>query len=135
MKRTMLLIALILTVAAGALPAAAQEQKATMHMYQVVLAKHGPAWKSQNTQEGMDLRMQLIEAVKAAAKEGLIVSAGLVNDESDVEFIIVFDVETKHEVLAILNKAPNVVNGMYTPEIYSWFATEIKPLAAPGAPK
>lgn len=127
MKRTLLLFALILTVAAWALPAAAQEQKATMHMYQVALAKRGPAWKSQNTQEGMDLRIQLIEAVKAAAKQGLIVSAGLVNDESEVEFIIVFDVETKHEVMALLNKAPLVVDGMYTPEVYSWFATEIKP--------
>lgn len=127
MKRTLLLIALILTVTAWVLPAVAQEQKATMHMYQVALAKHGPNWKSQNTQEGMDLRIQLIEAVKAAAKEGLIVSAGLVNDESDVEFIIVFDVETKHEVMALLNKAPLVVDGMYTPEVYSWFATEIQP--------
>ena len=127
MKRTLLLIALILTVTAWVLPAAAQEQKATMHMYQVALAKRGPAWKSQNTQEGMDLRMQLIEGVKAAAKKGLVVSAGLVNDESEVEFIIVFDIETKHEVMAILNKAPLVVDGMYTPEVYSWFATEIKP--------
>ncbi len=127
MKRTLLLIALILTVTAWVLPAAAQEQKATMHMYQVALAKRGPEWKSQNTQEGMDLRIQMIEAIKAAAKQGLIVSAGLVNDESEVEFIIVFDVETKHEVMALLNKAPMVVNGMFTPEVYSWFASEIKP--------
>ena len=52
----------------------------------------------------------------------MIVSAGLVNDETDVEFIIILDVETKTEAYNILMQAKNVKNGQFTPVIYSYFA-------------
>lgn len=126
MKRIVSIL-LAFAVLATALPALAQEQevpKQKMKMYHVVIAKKGPNWKSQNTDEGMDIRMQVIEGVRKGALEGTIVSAGLVNDETDAEFIIIFDFETKTEIYNLLQKAPNVKNGQYMIEAYSWFAPE-----------
>ena len=97
-------------------------KKQVMQMYHIVMAQKGPNWKSQNTEEGMDLRMQVIEGIRTLATEGLVVSAGLVNDETDVEFILIFDVETKTEAYNLVHSAPNVKNGQFTPMIYSWFA-------------
>ena len=126
MKRMLLFAVLALTVVATTLPAAAQEvpetKKHLMQMYHVVVIKHGPKWVSQHTQEGMDIRMEVIENIKKGARSGLVVSAGLVNDETDAEFIVILDVETKAEALEILNKAPNFKNGMFAGDIYSWFA-------------
>jgi hypothetical protein len=126
MKRVLLLIALSLPVLASLAPTAAAQTPPTakyqMEMYHVVLVKHGPNWKPQGSEEGMDIRMNVIENIRKGVKEGLVVTAGLVNDETDVEFIIILHVETKTEALEIAKKAPNIRNGMYTPEIYSWFA-------------
>jgi hypothetical protein len=99
-------------------------KKQVMKMYQVVLVQKGPNWKSQNTEEGMDIRMSIIEGIRSAAQEGWIISAGLVNDETPVEFILIFDIETKTEAYNLLHNAKNVKNGYYTPMIYSMFAPE-----------
>jgi hypothetical protein len=126
MKRTVSIL-LAFAVLTLALPLAAQEQevpKQKMKMYHVVIAKKGPNWKSQNTDEGMDIRMQVVEGVRKGAQEGSIVSAGLVNDETDAEFIIIFDIETKTEIYNMMQKAPNIKNGQYVVEAYSWFAPE-----------
>ena len=123
MKRTLLVTLLLTVVALFALPLQAEDlPKQEMQMYHIVLAKKGPNWKSQGSQEGMDIRMRVIDVVKKAAKEGLLVSAGLVNDETDVEFIFIFDVETKTEAYNMVMGAPNVKNGFFTPVIYSYFA-------------
>ena len=127
MKRFTVLTIAILFLIASFMPAAAQEtqkapKSAPMQMYQMALIKHGPQWKSQNTQEGMDIRMDVINNIKKAARSGLVVTAGLVNDETDVEFIIIFNLTNKYEALELLNKAPNHKNGMYKSDIFSWFA-------------
>ena len=127
MKRFTILSIAILFLLVSSMPAAAQDtQKAPkslpMQMYQVALIKHGPQWKSQNTQEGMDTRMDVINNIKKGARSGLIVTAGLVNDETDVEFIIIFNLTNKYEALELLDKAPNHKNGMYKADIFSWFA-------------
>lgn len=126
MKRFVSLF-LVFAVLAMALPVFAQEEappKQKMKMYHVVIAKKGPNWKSQNTDEGMDIRMRIIENIRKAAAEGLIVSAGLVNDETDAEFILIFNIETKTEVYNLAQTAENIKNGQYAVEAYSWFAPE-----------
>lgn len=126
MKRSMLITLMLTVIVMFAIPVQAQEMpKQEMHMYHIVMAKKGPNWKSQGTDGGMDVRMQVIAGVKKAAKSGLLVSAGLVNDETDVEFIFIFDVETKTEAFKIIHAQPNVKNGFFTPEIYSYFAPVI----------
>lgn len=123
MKRALLLTLVMTVVATFALPTlAATAPKQEMHMYHIVMAKEGPNWKSQSSQQGMDVRMQVIDGIRKHAAEGLIVSAGLVNDETDVEFIIIMDVETKTEAYNLVMQAPNVKNGFFTPVIYSYFA-------------
>ncbi|MCP4293536.1 MAG: hypothetical protein GY780_17050 [bacterium] len=42
----------------------------------------------------MDARIKIVENIKAAAQTGLVVTAGLVNDETDAEFIIIFNIKT-----------------------------------------
>ena len=135
MKR-MLLVMLTLTVmtmfalpaiAADHPEAAADHPKPKMHMYHIAMAKPGPNWKSQATEEGMEMRMQVIDGIKKAAKSGLVVSAGLVNDETGVEFIIIIDVETKTEAYQMLMNAPKVKSGYYSVDIYSYFAPFIVP--------
>ena len=97
-------------------------KKQVMQMYHIVMIENGPNWKSQNTEEGMDVRMEVIANIRKAAESGLIVSAGLVNDETNVEIILILDVETKTEAYNIMMNAKRVKDGYYKPTIYSYFA-------------
>ncbi len=72
----------------------------------------------------MEVRLEVISTIKAGAKNGVVVSAGLVNDETDVEFIIILDVETKTEAYNILHSSKHVKDGFFKPVIYSYFAPE-----------
>jgi len=126
MNRPLLVTLLLTVLALFALPVQAEEMpKQETQMYHIVMAKEGHNWKAQGSDEGMDIRMQVIAGVRKAAKSGLLVSAGLVNDETDVEFIFIFDVETKTEAYNLIMASPNVKNGQFTPEIYSYFAPKI----------
>ena len=128
MKRSIMLLMLIAILSSyGA--ALAQSpvdevapKKQVMQMYHIVMVQRGPNWKSQNTQEGMDVRMQVIEGIRKAAQSGLVVSAGLVNDETQVEFILILDVETKTEAYNIIQKSKRVKDGFFSAMIYSYFA-------------
>ncbi len=128
MKRTLILmLALFVFTTVGS--ALAQNpvdevapKKQTMQMYHIVLVERGPNWKSQNTEEGMDVRMEIIENIGKSAKTGIIISAGLVNDETSAEFILILDVETKTEAHNLMYTAKNVKNGYFSVTIYSYFA-------------
>ena len=123
MKRALLITLVMTVVALFAVPLQAEDlPKQDLQMYHIVMVKEGPNWKSQGSEAGMDVRMQVLNGIRKAAKEGLVISAGLVNDETNVEFIVILDVETKTEAFNILMSAPNVKNGFFTPEIYSYFA-------------
>jgi hypothetical protein len=128
MKRSIMLL-MILAILSSYGVALAQDpvnevapKKQVMQMYHIVMVQKGPNWKSQNTDEGMDVRMQVIEGIRKAAQSGLIISAGLVNDETNVEFILIMDVETKTEAYNIIMEAKRVKDGFFTPLIYSYFA-------------
>lgn len=124
MKRFTILTITILFLIVTAMPAAAQDMPKTgpMKMYHMALVKHGPNWKSQGEEGGMDIRMEVLKNIKKAARKGLVVSAGLVNDETNVEFIIILNIKDKYEALELLDRAPNIKNGTYKVDIYSWFA-------------
>lgn len=123
---TLVLAMLVPAAAAFAQDAGAQKElpKQKMKMYQIVMLKQGPNWKSQGSEEGMDVRMQVIANIRKAAQEGLVVSAGLINDETNVEFVVIMDLETKTEAYNVLNKAPKIKNGFYSADIYSYFTSE-----------
>lgn len=127
-KLTTLILLVALMVGVSALAqtgdTAPKPKTQPMKMYHIVLAQEGPHWKSQNSQEGMDARFQALENIKKAANSGVIVSAGLVNDETKVEFILILDVETKAEAITIMDSAPLVKSGFFEPVIYSYFAPE-----------
>ncbi len=96
-----------------------------MQMYHVVLMKHGPHWENQQTPDGRDIRTQVINDIKLAAEDGLVVDAGLVDDETDVEFILILNVETKYEALELLSAVPSVRDGVFEPEVHSWYADKL----------
>ena len=128
MKRSIMLL-MILAILSSFGAALAQNpvdevapKKQVMQMYHICMIQKGPNWVSQNTAEGMDIRMEVIEGIRRGAEAGLIISAGLVNDETPVEFILILDVETKTEAYNILHNAKRVKDGVYTPTIYSYFA-------------
>jgi hypothetical protein len=123
---TLVLAVLVPTLAAFAQDGGAAKElpKQKMKMYQIVMLKQGPNWKSQGSAEGMDVRMQVIANIRKAAQEGLVVSAGLINDETNVEFVVIMDLETKTEAYKILNKAPKIKDGYYSADIYSYFTSE-----------
>ena len=104
--------------------ALAQKQMGKMKMYQIVMAEQGPSWESQNSEKGMEVRLEVIAAIQAGAEAGVVISAGLVNDETDVEFIIILDVETKTEAHNIIYSSKHVKNGFFKPVIYSYFAPD-----------
>ena len=124
MKRFAILFATMLFVLVSTMPALAQDapKSTPMQMYHTVIIKKGVNWKSQHTQDGVDNRMQVITNIKKAAKQGMVVTAGLVNDETDAEFIVILNIKNKYEALELMNKAKNIKNGMYTVELYSMFA-------------
>lgn len=113
----------------------AKPKSVAMKMYHVVMAKKGPNWKSQSSEEGMDARMTVIEGIRKGAQQGLVISAGLVNDETDVEFIIILDVETKTEAYNLIHSGKLVKAGFYTPMIYSYFAPDGLSVKASDLPK
>ena len=120
MKRLMLIVLAMIVLA---LPVQAETPPTNeMQMYHIIMVKEGPNWKSQGSEEGMDVRMQVIDAIRKSATEGLLVSAGLVNDETNVEFIVIMDVETKTEAYNEIMSAKNVKNGFFSADIYSYFA-------------
>ncbi len=132
MKRFALLSTAILFLMVIAMPTVAQDapKSAPMQMYHTVIVKKGVNWQSQHTQAGADVRVEIIENIKKAAKKGLVITAGLVNDETDAEFILILNIKNKYEALQLMEKAKNIKNGMFQVEIYSMFAP--KGLTSPG---
>ncbi len=120
---TVLMAALVMTAMFSG-SALAQKQMGPMKMYHIVMAEKGPKWESQNSEKGMEVRLEVISNIQAGAEKGVIISAGLVNDETDVEFILIIDVETKTEAFSILESSKYVKSGFYKPVIYSYFAPD-----------
>ncbi len=102
----------------------AQKESVPMKMYQIVMAERGPQWESQNSEKGMEVRLEVISTIQAGVEKGVVISAGLVNDETEVEFVIILDVETKTEAYNILHSSKHVKNGFFKPIIYSYFAPD-----------
>ncbi|MEN8007881.1 MAG: hypothetical protein ABFS42_12750 [Candidatus Krumholzibacteriota bacterium] len=128
MKRSIMLLMILAVLSAYGVAMAQSPvdevagKKQVMQMYHIVMVEEGPNWKSQASEEGMDVRMTAIGNIRKAAQEGWLVSAGLVNDETPVEFILILDVETKTEAYNLIHGAENVKNGFFKPMIYSYFA-------------
>ncbi len=134
MKRIVPLFVLTLILAAWALPAAAQPPEPplpgdpahpAMHMYQVVLASRGPHWVSPENLEGRDIRMEVIHAISRANTDELVTAYGMIDDDSDVEFMMVLDLPTKQAALDAPQDAQGFKDGVYKAEVHSWYATEL----------
>jgi hypothetical protein len=127
MKRILLTVCALVVLWGMTMPLTTTAQTSTkskyeFEMYHIVLVREGPNWESQNSEEGMEVRMNVIAGLQKASEAGILVSAGLVNDASDVEFILILRIETLTETQALLNKSRHIKDGFFKAETYSWFA-------------
>jgi len=120
MKR-LLFIAFLATMVFGqAMPAIAQD-KVEFASYFVVYAEKGPNWKPQTDVDGMDVRLEILENLKTLlTQHSDLIIAGLVNDGSEAEFIMIFQTEDEMGLRDLLKNAKNVKNGFYKPRGHSF---------------
>jgi hypothetical protein len=122
MKRALaaaLLAALCLGVAA---PVAAQDDtKYELASYWVILAERGPTWTPQTDQQGMEIRMQVVQNLKKLiTNDHSAIIAGLVTDGSGAEFVLIAQTEDEWAMRDALNNSPNVANGFFNLRIISF---------------
>ena len=125
MKRLVIAIVLIALYAGLAVPAVAQTTepaKVKFASYWVVYAERGPTWVPQASTGGMEVRMEVIEGLRKAYAEGDIIIAGLINDGSDAEFIVIMQTEDEMGLRERLNNGKYVANGFFKLEIHSFHA-------------
>ncbi len=123
MKRPVIALVLVALCLSLALPALAQtgSGKVKFGEYYVIFAERGPTWEPQTSEHGMEVRMQVLEGLKKLLleSENLII-AGLVNDGSGAEFIMIVQTEDEMGMRRYLNDAPNVKNGFFNLKIHSF---------------
>jgi len=125
MKRLVLAIVLIALCASLAVPAVAQTAKPAQVKYAsywVIYAERGPTWVPQTSPEGMEARMEVIEGLRTAYAEGDIIIAGLINDGTEAEFVIIMQTEDEMGLRERLSKGKYVANGFFELEIHSFHA-------------
>lgn len=116
----LLVLALLVSVA---LPGTALAQsKYESGLYWIVLVEHGPNWKSQSSEEGAKKKMQAINGLKEAIGEGHIITAGLVVDDLDAEFVMIVNEEAEMVVREALKNSPLVKEGFYKLRALTWHA-------------
>ena len=124
MKRLVIACALAALCLPLALPAVAQMEptKVQFAEYYVVFAERGPTWQPQTDERGMEVRMQVLEGLKGLLTEHAdkAIIAGLVNDGSGAEFILIVQTEDEMGMRKYLNDAPNVQNGFFNLRIHSF---------------
>jgi uncharacterized protein YciI len=116
-----LVAALLLGLAASA-SAQTEPVKYEFASYVVVYAERGSNWKSQSEEEGMAVRMEVIDNLKKAFNNKQLIIAGLVSDESGAEFIAILQTEDDAALRQILNGSKNVANGFFKLRFHSWQA-------------
>ena len=125
MKRPVIALVLVALCLSLALPALAQTSsgKVKFASYYVVFAERGPTWTPQTDEKGMEIRMQVLEGLKKLIMEtDEMIIAGLVNDGSGAEFIMIIQTEDEMGLRKYLNDAPNVANGFFNLKVHSWHA-------------
>ena len=116
------LTALVVMGLAASAFAETEQPKVEFASYTVVFAGRGPNWKSQSDQEGMEVRMEVIENLKKAIKSGSVIIAGVVNDGSGAEFIAIVQTDDDAALRKTLGEAKNVANGFFKLTYHSWYA-------------
>ena len=121
MKRLVAIV--MLAVLASGIALAQEQTKVEFANYYVILAERGPTWTPQTDQKGMEVRMEVIEGLKKLLRDNdEVIIAGLVNDASGAEFIMIVETEDEMGMRQKLQNAKNVANGFFNLNIYSWRA-------------
>ncbi len=122
MKRLLIIAFLATMLLSQAMPALAQD-KVEFASYFIVYAVKGPNWKPQTDVDAMDIRLEIIENLKTLLQENNdLIIAGLVNDGSDAEFVMIFQTEDEMGLRDKLKNAKNVKNGFFKAEGHSFHA-------------
>lgn len=116
------LLVLAVVVSALAPTAVLAQSKYESDLYFIVLAEHGPNWKPQSTEDGLKKKMQAIENLKKVIGSSEVITAGLVIDDVDADFVLIINVENEAAVREALQKAPLVQEGFYKVRTLAWQA-------------
>jgi hypothetical protein len=127
MKRSIAIALTFALLSALALPLVVLAQpgvteKVEFANYYVILAMRGPNWKSQNTEEGFETRMKVMDSLKQSILSGEVIIAGIVNDDSGADFIMIVETDDEMGLRKLLKEAPVVKSGFYKISGYTWFA-------------
>jgi len=119
-------VAILAALCAGlALPALAQtgQTKYKFAEYYCIFAERGPTWQPQTDEHGMEVRMSVLENLKKLVlTSDKVIIAGLVNDGSGAEFIMIVQTADEMAMRKYLNDAPNVKSGFFNLRIHSFHA-------------
>jgi len=117
-------VAILAALCAGlALPAVAQQQTQFEYAsYWIIYATRGPNWESQNSESGMEARMEIIEGLRDLYAKGEIIIAGLINDGSDAEFVIILQTEDEMGLRKRLQEGKYVSSGFFNVEVHAFHA-------------
>ena len=122
-RLTATIVAALALVAALSAGAQTTPIEAEFAEYFVVLAERGPTWTPQSDAKGWEVRMEVVEDLKKAVLEQHdVIIAGLVDDASDAEFIMIVQTEDEMALRQRLAGYKNVANGFYSLNIHSWRA-------------
>lgn len=125
MKRPVIALTLVALCLSFALPALAQmeQTKVKFGEYYVIYAERGPTWEPQTSERGMEIRMQVLEGLKKLLQTtDEVIIAGLINDGSGAEFIMIVQTPDEMGMRRKLNDAKNVKNGFFNLNIHSFSA-------------
>ena len=116
------LLVLVLLAVLAPLAQAQGEARYESDLYYIILAEHGPNWKSQNTEDWAKKKMQAIAGLKNQIGEGNIIIAGLVVDDLAADFVMIASVKKESELREVLENAPLIKEGFYKVRTLAWHA-------------
>jgi uncharacterized protein YciI len=97
----------------------------TMKQYYFCMLKKGPN-RSQDSATAAKIQAGHMEHLDKLAKLGKLLVAGPFGDESDWRGILIFDVESKEEVMRLEGDDPAVKSGRLVMEIHPWWTMKGK---------
>lgn len=99
--------------------------KLEMRQYFLVLLRRGPAWTPEKTPETKRIFEGHMANIEAMGKSGKLVIAGPVeapeSDATAIAGIFIFDVPTKADVEALIERDPAISIKRLVPEILPWY--------------
>ena len=97
------------------------DQEFHMKMYWMLIYVRGEKAQDFSEEELVELQNGHMAHIGAMAEADVVRMAGPFNEDGDKRGILIFDVDTKEEVIEWIEQDPSVKAGRLTYEIYGWW--------------